>query len=56
MAPPILNMTLTGETTTSINGVVTDPQVLQQIKAVMRHVTDRAHIDVKPEPAAEEPK
>lgn len=50
---PILNMSLTGETTSSVNGVVTDPQVLLQIKAVMRHLQDRAQTDVKADP--EEP-
>lgn len=40
---PQLNITLSGEANTSASGKVTDPTVLQQVKAIMRHLEDKAH-------------
>lgn len=49
---PTLNITLSGETNASVSGTVTDAAVLQQIKAVMRHMSDRAQLEP---PAPTEP-
>lgn len=45
---PILNISLSGETNASVSGTVTDPNVLLQIKAIMRHMSDRAQQDPTP--------
>lgn len=45
---PQLTISLEGEANSSANGMVTDPAVLLQIKAVMRHLQDRAQADPKP--------
>ena len=51
---PQLNITLSGETNSSVSGHVTDPTVLRQLEAVMRHVQDRAKVDPpEAEPPAE---
>lgn len=50
---PNLNITLSGDTNSSVSGKVTDPTVLLQLKSVMRHLQDRAQVDPTPEtPAA----
>lgn len=42
---PEINISLSGETNASVSGNVTDAAVLQQIKAVMRHMSDRAQLE-----------
>ena len=42
---PILNISLSGEANASASGNITDPNVLLQIKSVMRHLQDRAQTD-----------
>ena len=47
---PQLNISLVGEANSSASGMVTDANVLLQIKSVMRHLQDRAQVD-PPAPA-----
>lgn len=47
---PTINISVTGETTSSANGEITDPAVLEKLSAVVQHLRDRSFIDRKPEP------
>ena len=52
---PNLNITLSGETNSSVSGNVTDPNVLLQLKSIMRHLQDRAMLDPQTAPATTSP-
>lgn len=47
---PSINISVTGETTSSATGEISDPVILEKLSEVVQHLRDRSFIDPAPEP------
>lgn len=45
---PQVNITISGQANSSVSGVITDPEMLNQLRAVTRHLEAKAQLEPEP--------